>query len=168
MAPCSSPDLVKRHGLRVHEFGLHKASGIVNDLNDWADEVGNPRYIVDLIGKVTRVAVETVRIVNSIDSRKQEAGLTSHLPGPGAPSKVQSPTQSSSRRRRDFGPSALPLWFVLRLVLVFLGERMWSKSHIKKGLDQGCCGKLLVDSIFCFPSSGESTGSSCCGFESWT
>lgn len=28
-------------------------------------------YIVDLIGKVTRVAVETVRIVNSIDGRKQ-------------------------------------------------------------------------------------------------
>lgn len=40
-----------------------KASGIVNDPNDWADEVGNPRYIVDLIAKVTRVAVETVRIV---------------------------------------------------------------------------------------------------------
>ena len=48
-----------------------KASGIINDPNDWADEVGNPRYIVDLIGKVTRVAAETVRIVNSIDSRKK-------------------------------------------------------------------------------------------------
>ena len=43
-----------------------KASGIVNDPNDWADEVGNPRYIVDLIAKVTRVAVETVRIVQGI------------------------------------------------------------------------------------------------------
>ena len=43
-----------------------KASGIVNDPNDWADEVGNPRYIVDLIAKVTRVAVETVRIVEGI------------------------------------------------------------------------------------------------------
>ena len=43
-----------------------KASGIVNDPNDWADEVGNPRYIVDLVGKVTRVAVETNRIVNSL------------------------------------------------------------------------------------------------------
>lgn len=40
-----------------------KASGIVNDPNDWADEVGNPRYIVDLVAKVTRVAVETLRIV---------------------------------------------------------------------------------------------------------
>ena len=45
-----------------------KASGIVNDPNDWADEVGNPRYIVDLIGKVTRVAVETVRIVEALGS----------------------------------------------------------------------------------------------------
>ena len=43
-----------------------KASGIVNDPNDWADEVGNPRYTVDLIGKVTRVGVETVRIVNGL------------------------------------------------------------------------------------------------------
>ena len=43
-----------------------KASGIVNDPNDWADEVGNPRYIVDLIGKVVRVAMETVRIVNNL------------------------------------------------------------------------------------------------------
>lgn len=43
-----------------------KASGIVNDPNDWADEVGNPRYIADLIGKVTRVAMETVRIVDGL------------------------------------------------------------------------------------------------------
>ncbi len=41
-------------------------SGIGNDPNDWADEVGNPRYIVELIAKVTRVAVETVRIVDSL------------------------------------------------------------------------------------------------------
>lgn len=45
-----------------------KASGIVNDPNDWADEVGNPRYIVDLIGKVVRVAMETVRIVDGLHS----------------------------------------------------------------------------------------------------
>ena len=43
-----------------------KASGIINDPNDWADEVGNPRYIVDLIGRVTRVATETVRIVGEL------------------------------------------------------------------------------------------------------
>ena len=31
-----------------------------------AAEQGDPRYIVDLIGKVTRVAVETVRIVGDL------------------------------------------------------------------------------------------------------
>ncbi|ALA68165.1 DEAD/DEAH box helicase [Corynebacterium lactis] len=44
-----------------------KASGIVNDPNDWADEVGNPRYIVDLIGRVVRVAMETVRTVDGLE-----------------------------------------------------------------------------------------------------
>lgn len=48
-----------------------KASGIVNDPNDWADEVGNPRYIVDLVGKVTRVAMETNQIITNI-------GTTNH------------------------------------------------------------------------------------------
>lgn len=43
-----------------------KASGIVNDPNDWADEVGTPRSIVDLIGKVARVAVETMEIVDKL------------------------------------------------------------------------------------------------------
>ena len=50
-----------------------KASGIVNDPNDWADEVGNPRYIVDLIGKVTRVAMETVRIVDGLGEKGSAA-----------------------------------------------------------------------------------------------
>lgn len=45
--------------------------GFTDDPDDWAGEVDTPCYIVDLIGKVTRVAVETVRIVNSIDTRKQ-------------------------------------------------------------------------------------------------
>ena len=45
-----------------------KASGIVNDPNDWADEVGNPRYIVDLIGRVVRVAMETRRIVEELNN----------------------------------------------------------------------------------------------------
>ena len=43
-----------------------KATGRTNDPNDWAAEQGDPRYIVDLIGKVTRVAVETVRIVGDL------------------------------------------------------------------------------------------------------
>lgn len=45
--------------------------GFTDDPDDWAGEVDTPCYIVDLISKVTRVAVETVRIVDSIDTRKQ-------------------------------------------------------------------------------------------------
>lgn len=46
-----------------YQVTTHKASGIVNDPNDWAREVNDPRYILDLIGKVTTVSLETNRIV---------------------------------------------------------------------------------------------------------
>lgn len=49
-----------------YQVKTDKASGIVNDPNDWADEVGNPRYIVDLIGKVTRVAIESRQIIKNL------------------------------------------------------------------------------------------------------
>lgn len=34
-----------------YQFKTDKASGIVNDPNDWCDEHDDPRYIVDLIAK---------------------------------------------------------------------------------------------------------------------
>jgi predicted helicase len=43
-----------------------RASGIVNDPNDWAKEIGNPRYILDLLLSVINVSVQTVDIVNSL------------------------------------------------------------------------------------------------------
>lgn len=49
-----------------YQVKTDKPSGIVNDPNDYSREVGNPRYILDLIGKVTTVSVETVRIVESL------------------------------------------------------------------------------------------------------
>ncbi|ALG86377.1 DEAD/DEAH box helicase [Gordonia phthalatica] len=49
-----------------YQVKTDKASGIVNDPNDWCDEHDDPTYIVDLIKKVTTVAVETVKIVNSL------------------------------------------------------------------------------------------------------
>jgi predicted helicase len=49
-----------------YQVKTDKPSGIVNDPNDYAREVGNPRYILDLIAKVTRVSVETVQIVNAL------------------------------------------------------------------------------------------------------
>ena len=41
----------------------HKESGIVNDPNDWAAEVSNPRYILDLLLSVIHVSTQTVAIV---------------------------------------------------------------------------------------------------------
>lgn len=44
----------------------HKDSGITNDPNDWADEVGNPRYILDLLLSIINVSVQTVEIVKGL------------------------------------------------------------------------------------------------------
>ena len=49
-----------------YQVKTDKASGIVNDPNDWGLEHGNARYIVELIKKVTHVSVETVKIVKSL------------------------------------------------------------------------------------------------------
>lgn len=49
-----------------YQVKTDKASGIVNDPNDWCDEHDDPRYIVDLIAKVTTVAVETMTIVDNL------------------------------------------------------------------------------------------------------
>lgn len=42
---------------------VDKASGIKNDPNDWSND---PRYIVDLIKRVVRVSLESVRIVGEL------------------------------------------------------------------------------------------------------
>lgn len=49
-----------------YQVTTHKESGIVNDPNDWAKEVGNPRYILDLLLSVINVSVQTVDIVNAL------------------------------------------------------------------------------------------------------
>jgi predicted helicase len=49
-----------------YQIKTDKASGIVNDPNDWSREVGDPRYILDLLACVVTVSVETVRIVSSL------------------------------------------------------------------------------------------------------
>ena len=41
-------------------------SGITNDPNDWATEHGEPRYIIDLIKRITTVSVRTVEIVQGL------------------------------------------------------------------------------------------------------
>ena len=41
-------------------------SGIINDPNDWGLEKGDPRYIIDLVKRVTTVSVETMEIVRAL------------------------------------------------------------------------------------------------------
>lgn len=49
-----------------YQVTVHKDSGIKNDPNDWAKEVGNPRYILDLLLSIINVSVQTVDIVNAL------------------------------------------------------------------------------------------------------
>ncbi|UOT08485.1 DEAD/DEAH box helicase (plasmid) [Rhodococcus opacus] len=51
-----------------YQVKTDKPSGIANDPNDWCDEHDNPRYIVELIQRVATVSVETMKIVDSLDS----------------------------------------------------------------------------------------------------
>ena len=55
-----------------YQITTHKESGIKNDPNDWAEEVGNPRYILDLLLSVINVSVQTVEIVEGLPKAKFE------------------------------------------------------------------------------------------------
>ncbi|MDB9445499.1 hypothetical protein [Anabaena sp. CS-542/02] len=46
-----------------YQVSVDKDSGITNNPNDWSTD---PRYIVDLIKRVVRVSVETMKIVDSL------------------------------------------------------------------------------------------------------
>lgn len=52
--------------LKQYRVSPHPKSGIVNDPNHWSEERGDPRYIVDLIKRVTTVSVKTVDIVANL------------------------------------------------------------------------------------------------------
>ena len=49
-----------------YQVKTDKASGIVNDPNDWSREVGDPRYIVDLLARIVTVSLQTMQIVDSL------------------------------------------------------------------------------------------------------
>ncbi len=49
-----------------YQVKTDKPSGIVNDPNDWSREHEQPRYIIDLIGRVVTVSLETMRIVDAL------------------------------------------------------------------------------------------------------
>ena len=45
----------------------HKASGIVNDANDWTIEtMGNPEYQLELFMRVVTASIETLKIVEAL------------------------------------------------------------------------------------------------------
>lgn len=52
--------------LERYQVKTDKASGIVNDPNAWGAEHGDERYILDLLGRITTVSVETVKIVKGL------------------------------------------------------------------------------------------------------
>ncbi|WP_338814036.1 type ISP restriction/modification enzyme [Bernardetia sp. Wsw4-3y2] len=49
-----------------YQIKTHKDSGIVNDPNDWATEVNNPKYILELLLSVINVSMQTVEIVKGL------------------------------------------------------------------------------------------------------
>ncbi len=53
-----------------YQITTHKESQITNDPNEWSEEVGNPRYILDLILAVINVSVQTVEIVKNLPKLK--------------------------------------------------------------------------------------------------
>jgi predicted helicase len=55
-----------------YQLTTHKESTITNNPNDWAKEVGNPRYILDLLLSVINVSVQTVDIVASLPELRFE------------------------------------------------------------------------------------------------
>ena len=59
-----------------YQLKKDKETGIVNDPNEWSDD---PRYIIDLLKRVIRVSVETVKIVNNLPplEASQESAVSS-------------------------------------------------------------------------------------------
>ncbi len=49
-----------------YQIKTDKASGITNDPNDWAQEQGKPRYILDLLLSVITISLGTVKIVKRL------------------------------------------------------------------------------------------------------
>jgi predicted helicase len=56
-----------------YQITTHKESGITNNPNDWAEEVGNPRYILDLLLSIINVSVQTGEIVEGLPKVKFDA-----------------------------------------------------------------------------------------------
>lgn len=49
-----------------YQITTHKDSGITKNSNDRSVEVGNPRYILDLLLSIINMSVQTVEIVDGL------------------------------------------------------------------------------------------------------
>ena len=54
-----------------YQMTTDKDSGITNDPNDWATEHNDPQYILNLVKRVVRVSVETVKIVRGLPALQE-------------------------------------------------------------------------------------------------
>lgn len=52
--------------IESYQVKTHKASQITNDPNDYSREVGNPRYILDLLKRIITVSLETQKLVATL------------------------------------------------------------------------------------------------------
>ncbi len=49
-----------------YQVKIDKDSGIRNDPNNWSLEVGNPRYILDLLLSIINLSVQTVELIDTL------------------------------------------------------------------------------------------------------
>jgi predicted helicase len=49
-----------------YQVKTDKDSGILNDPNAWCDEHNDPRYIIDLVKRVVRVSMESMKIIKGL------------------------------------------------------------------------------------------------------
>lgn len=54
-----------------YQVSTHAESGIRNDPNKWGEEHGYPEYIVELVKRIVRLSVETVRLVGELGEGKR-------------------------------------------------------------------------------------------------
>ena len=52
--------------MEQYKIRTDKKSGITNDPNDYSKEIGNPRYILDVLLGVITISIETLRIVEGL------------------------------------------------------------------------------------------------------
>jgi uncharacterized protein with ParB-like and HNH nuclease domain len=60
------PEFQRGYIWNRNQVKTDKKSGIKNDPNDWATEVGNPRYILNLLLSIINVSIQTNEIVRGL------------------------------------------------------------------------------------------------------